>query len=191
MRFEAGPDKTEVIPGSIGGKTARENPSAMIIGGKDEALKRVGRPPPVRGRIVLEEFTDGSAFPASRWFRAWSCLADQQWIMLLNVLGDGGTGTDEIKAPTELIGDEGTVEWLGQGQYLLKKLFHRLRPEFSVIAAGGFWPEGRAIFEPSGTETIELCPTELEPFGGRDAIHSTAVEQSQYCLDNLRTGTVG
>ena len=133
----------------------------MIIGSKDEALERVGGPPPVRGRIVLEEFADGRRFPASSRFRTWSLLADEQRVMLLNVLSEGGAGADEIKAAAELIGDERIVEGLGQGQNLLEEFFDRLGPEFSVITAGGFWPEGRAVSEPSGAQPIELRAADL------------------------------
>lgn len=178
MLFEAGANEAEVIPGGIGCKAASEDLSAMIIGGEDEALERVGRPPSVRGRIVLEEFADGSGFPASPRFRTGSPLADEPGIMLLDVLSDGRAGADEIKAAAELIGNEGIVKRLGQREDLLEEPFDRLGPELLVITAGGFGPEGGAVFEPSGAQPIQLRPAKLESFAGGGTIHLAAVEQS-------------
>lgn len=113
MGFEAGADQTEVTPSGVGFKAGGHDFSCMIICGEDEVLERGGGPPLVRGGIVLEEFARGGRFPAAPGFGAWSCLADQRGIVLLNVLSYRRARAMETKAAAELIGDKGIVEGSG------------------------------------------------------------------------------
>ena len=79
-----------MTPGGIGLEAGGHDFACMIIGGEDQRLERLGGPPSMRGRIVLEEFAGGGGFPPAPRFGAWRVLADPLGIMLLNVLSDRG-----------------------------------------------------------------------------------------------------
>lgn len=176
--FEAGADETEVTPGRVAIEGGGDEFAAVIIGGKDEVLACGGRPPLVRRGVMLKEFADGGALPTAARFGTGRLLADQQRIVLLDVLGDRCSGPGEIKTAAELVGDKRVVKRLGDHQNFLEELFDRLGPELFVITAGGFGPEGATLSEPSGAQPIQLRPAELESFAGGGAIHLAAVEQS-------------
>lgn len=191
MGFEAGPQEAEVTPSGIGVKAAGQDFARMIISGEDEVLEAIAGPPLVWGGIVLKEFADGGRLPTAARLGAGSALGDQLGVMLLDVLRYRGTGAVEIKAVAELIGDERIIERLRQRDDLLEELFHWLRPEVLVIAAGGFGNKALAVLEPSSSESVKLRASNVQTFEGGGAIHLATVKQSEDLLDQWRADTMG
>ena len=148
MFFKAGADNAKVAPSGVGLEASGQDAPRMVIRCEDERLFLRAGPPLVRRRIMLIKFSDGCALPASaRLGVRWS-LCDQGRIMLLDVIGDGGTRAVEPEAPLQLIRNEGVVERFGKGQNFLHKIGHRLGPELFVIAAGKAGLESPFVFEP-------------------------------------------
>lgn len=119
--FKAGADQAEVAPGRVGIETTGHDAPGVVIGGEDQCLQLRSGPPLVRRGIVLIEFSDGRALPASARFGARRVLSDEGWIMLLDVIGDSGAGALELEAPFQLLGDEGVVERPGKRQDFFEK----------------------------------------------------------------------
>ena len=68
----------EMIPGGVGGDEDRaEQFTGVIINGQQEGLLVLGGPPLVAGGIVLPEFINARALPASAGFGTGFGLADE------------------------------------------------------------------------------------------------------------------
>src|SRR5450631_3965969 len=78
----------------------------MIIDGQQEGLFVGSRPPLVDGRIVLPQFTEAGAFPATAGFGARFWLADQVGKMRPDKGGDRLTMALETEAYFQFIGGQ-------------------------------------------------------------------------------------
>lgn len=144
--FKTGAYDAEVAPSRVGVETPRHDAARMIVCSEDEGLFLRTGPPLVRRGIVLIEFSDGRALPASARFGAGRSLCDKIWVMLPDIIGDAGAGPLELKATFQLLGDEGVVERLGNRKNLFKKSGDRLWPCLFMVAARGFGLESLFVF---------------------------------------------
>ena len=71
MLLTGGPEVAEVVPGRVrGDKAARHQLAGVIVLGEDQRLFLPPAPPLVNGAVVLPEFADLRALPASPRARA-------------------------------------------------------------------------------------------------------------------------
>ena len=121
MSFKGQAEMLEMAPSGVaGGESGGEDFAGVIIDGEDEGGVSLGRPPWMRGGIVLPEFADGGALPAAAGFGARLLGGNQLGEMEAHIVGHGGAGTMESKAAGQFIGEQGEVEGLAVGQDVLE-----------------------------------------------------------------------
>ena len=117
----------------------------MIIDGQQEGLFIGGRPPLVDGRIMLPEFTETRAFPATVGFGTRFGLADEVWEMHSDKGGDRLTMALETEAAGQFIGDQLKVGRLLQRDKIFEELAGFRRPIWPVATSGELGAEPGAV----------------------------------------------
>lgn len=126
----------EMIPSGVGGdKDGAQEFAGMIIDGQQQGLLFRGGPPLVNGRIVLPQFIDARAFPATSGFGTGFRLADEIWKM---GSGEGGHRLAmalETEAGFQFVGHQLEVGRLLEGDELLQEDDGFWRPVGPMVAA--------------------------------------------------------
>ena len=117
----------------------------MIIDGQQEGLLSGSRPPLVDGRIVLPEFTETRAFPATAGFRARLGLTDELGKLRADKGGDRLTMTLETEANFKFIGGQLKVGRLLQRYKIFEELAGLGRPIWPVATSGELGAETGAV----------------------------------------------
>jgi hypothetical protein len=117
----------------------------MIIDSQQEGLFVRSRPPLVDGRIVLPEFTEARAFPATPGFGARFWLADKVGKMRADKGGDRLTMALETEANFEFIGGQLKVGRFLQRYKIFKELADLRRPIWPVAAPGELGAESGSV----------------------------------------------
>jgi len=105
-------------------------------------------------------------------------------------VGDGGTGTVEVQAAGQFVGQEGEVEGLAVGEDVGQEVVGGLRPRSGVIATGRLGRETGFVRQPLMAQFIEAGASDQESFGGRVGIQLTGVEGFEDLLDVERRGAM-
>jgi hypothetical protein len=103
--------------------------------------------------------------------------------MLTNISGNGGPGTMEVVATSQLVGQQSEIERLAVGQKLLEKIVDRFWPEFFVVATGGSQLKAGAVLEPLMAQLVETGRTDHEPLGGGEGVERAVIEGGEDLLD--------
>ena len=141
----------------------------MIIDGQQQGLFFSGGPPLVDGGIVLPEFIDAGAFPASPGLGAWFGLADEIGEM---DSGEGGHRLAmalETEAGCQFVGHELEVGRFLEGEEILEEGDGRRRPVGPMVAAGEPGGEVGAFAEEAGAQPVKMGATDLEEEGASPA----------------------
>lgn len=117
----------------------------MIIDGQEEGLLVLGWPPLVDGGIVLPEFAQACAFPASAGFETGFWLADKVGEMRSDKSGDRLTMALETEADVQFIGHQLKVGRFLQGDKIFEELAGLRWPIWPVVAPGELGAELCAI----------------------------------------------
>ena len=107
----------------------------MVIHGQQEGLLFPGRPPLVDGGIVLPEFINARAFPATSSFGTRLRLSDEVWEM---GSGEGGHRLPmafETEAGFQFVGEQLEVGRLLERDELLEEGNDLRRPVWPMVAA--------------------------------------------------------
>ena len=157
----------EVIPSGIGGDKERAQEFAgMIIHGQQQGLLFRGGPPLVDGGIVLPQFIDAGALPATAGFGTRFGLADE-----IGKMGSGEGGHRlamalETEAGFQFVGHQLEVGRLLEGQELREEGDDCRRPVRPMVAAGELGGEAGAFSEEAGAEPVKVGAADLELEGG-------------------------
>jgi len=108
--FEHEPEVAKVAPSGVAGNEgATQDFSRVVIEGEQKCRVGLGGPPGMRGGIVLPEFPDGGALPASARLGAGFELRNQVREVLAHVSGHHGPGALELESARQFIGQQGEV----------------------------------------------------------------------------------
>jgi len=140
---------------------------------------------------VLPEFADVAALPAAARFGAGRLRGDVLGEALLDVMGDGGAGTEEVQTASQFVGQEGEVEGLAVREDAGQEIVGGLRPGGVVIAAGRLGSEAGLVGKPLMAQFIEAGATDQEAFGRGGGIELAGVEGFEDLLDIERRGATG
>ena len=177
----------KVAPGGVtGNKDATEDFPRMIVKGENKCGIMLGRPPRVRRGIVLPEFTNGGALPATTRFWATFKGGHQLRELLPDVGGHGGTGAPKPVPAFEFISQEGEIQRLAMRQYLSQELAGWGRPIGTMISAGGSQRKAFLVPQPLMTQTIEPTAPDHQSFRRRICIQQPGVEGGEDFLDKKR-----
>ena len=136
----------EMIPRGIGGdKDRAQKFSRMIIDGPQQGLLGGGWPPLVDGRIVLPEFAEAGAFPATAGFGARCWLADEVREMRSDKSGNRLPMALETEAAGQFIGGQLKVGRFLQRDKVFEELAGFRRPSWPVAATGELGAERRTV----------------------------------------------
>jgi len=163
----------------------------MIIDRQQQGLLVRGRPPLVDGGIVLPEFAEAGPLPAATGLGARFRLADEVGEMPSDKGGDRLTMALETKAGGQFIGRQ-----LKIGRFLQRdKLFEELAgfgwPIWPVTATGELGAELRAVLEPAGAESVEVCAADLQVAGRLRPVDLPVVELLEEVLEKRVGQTLG
>lgn len=190
MDFEGRAHKTEVAPSGIRIEAASDDSAAVIIGGEDEGLEGGTWPPLMRGGIVLPELADGDGFPAAAGFGAWRQWGCQLWEMETDVIGDSGSGSGELVATSDLVGQKSKIDGLRERKDIGQELVDGLGPVGLVVAPGGVEVESFVLGQPVGAQIVEVGAADLEALGGGLPVHEAVVEELNDFGDSVGTDAV-
>ncbi len=141
-------------------------------------------------RIMLPELAYRRGLPPAPGLRTWRAAGDQFPMVLLDVLGHGGSGALKAKPTGQLLANERVVQRFAERQKLLKKLLDRFGPQRFVIATGRLEPNDFFAREPLRTQVIKPGASNLQPLGGRLPVHLTLVKQLEDFGDQFRANTM-
>ena len=174
----------EMIPSGVGGDKDRAQEFAgMIIDGQQEGLFLQGGPPLVDGGIVLPEFINAGAFPASPGFGTRFGLAEEVGKV---VSGKGGHRLAvplETEAGFQFVGDELEVGRLLERKELLEEGDGLRRPVRPVVTARELGDEVGAFSEEAGAEPVKVGAADLEVEGGISQVDEPLVELLEDLLE--------
>ncbi len=174
----------EMAPGRVaGGEGGGDDFAGVIVEGEDQRRIGLGRPPRVRGGVMLPEFTQGGTLPAATGFGAMFGSGQSLGKVLANIGGDGGAGAVKVKAAGQFIGQEGEIEGLAVGQELGQEGVGRGRPIRAMVAAGGGQTEGVLVEQPLMAQFVEPGAADHQPLGGGGRVELTRVEGGEDFLD--------
>lgn len=132
----------EMIPSGVGGdKDRTQELAGMVIDGQQEGLLFLGRPPLMDGGIVLPEFIDARAFPATAGFGPRFGLSDEIGKMCS---GEGGHRLPmafKAEAGIQFVGQQLEVGRLLERDELFEEGNYFRRPVWPMVAAGEFGGE--------------------------------------------------
>jgi hypothetical protein len=167
----------KVMPSGVGGnKGGPEEQAGVVVHGEQEGLLVVRRPPLVDGGVMLPEFADPGALPATARLGGGGWGVDQEWEVVAGVGGDGFAVTAEGQAGGEFVGDELEVGRALKWQEGLEELLNLGRPAGAVVAAGEFGAESNRLMEAGGAETEELSAADAQEFCGGKGVKLAAME---------------
>jgi hypothetical protein len=155
----------------------------MIIDGQQQGLLGGGRPPLVDGRIVLPEFAEVSAFPATAGFGARCWLAEEVGKMHSDKSGDRLTLALETEAQGQFIGCQLKVGRFLQRDKSFEELTGFSGPIWPVTATGELGAELRAALQPARAEAVKVRPTDLEMVGSFRAVDVPVVKLLEDVLE--------
>lgn len=174
----------EMIPSGVGGdKDRAEKFAGMIIDGQQQGLLFTGGPPLVDGGIVLPEFIDAGAFPASPGFGTRLGLAEE-----IGKMGSGEGGHRfamalEAEAGFQFVSHQLEVGRLVQREELLEEGDGFRRPVGPMVAAGELGGEVGAFSEEAGAEPVKMGATDLEVVGAIIGINRPLIELTEDSLE--------
>lgn len=187
--FDGGAQMAEVTPGGVAGdEGAGDDFTGVIVGSENERGIRVGGPPGMGRGVVLPEFADVGALPAAAGLGTGRLRGEVLGEMLRDIMGDGGTGTVEIQAARQLVGQEGEVEGLTVREDVGEEIVSGLRPRDMMIAAGRLGNEAGLVGEPLMAQFIEASASDQEAFDRGGGIELAGVEGFEDLLDVERRG---
>lgn len=190
--FEGAAQVAEVTPGGVAGdEGGGDDFAGVIVGGEDEGGISVGGPPGMGRGIVLPEFADVGALPATTGFGTGRLRGDVLREVLRDVMGDGGAGAVEVQAASQFVSQEGEVERLAVWEDGGEEIMSGLRPSRAMIAAGRLRGEAGLVGEPLMAQFIEAGASDQEAFGGGGGIELAGVEGFEDLLDVERRGAPG
>ena len=155
----------------------------MIIDGQQEGLLFLGGPPLVDGGIMLPEFINARAFPATPGFGTRLGLGEKVWKM------GSGEGRHrfpvafEMEARFQFVGHELEVGGLLQGEERFKESHGFGRPVWPMVAAGELGGELRAVQQPAGAESVKVGAADLEVNAGLGAVNRPCIELTEDFLE--------
>ena len=188
----AGEGATEVVPRGIGGyKGAGQEFAGMIIDGQQEGLLVVGRPPLMDRGIVLPEFADAGALPATAGLGEGRGRADQEREVAPDVGGDRLPVPVEGEAGGQFVGDELVVGRSLQREEALQEQPHGVWPSGAMTAAGEVEGEGGGMLEPGGPEAEEVRATDAEELGGGVRVEVAAIECGEGLVEEAKGQAFG
>jgi len=174
----------EMIPSGVGGdKDGAQEFAGMIIDGQQQGLLFRGGPPLVDGGIVLPQFIDAGALPATSGFGTTFRLADE-----LGKMGSGEGGHRlamalETEAGFQFVGHQLEVGRLLEREELLEEGEGFRRPVRPMVAAGELGTEVGALFEEAGAEPVKVGATDLELEGGISGVDQPLVKLLEDLLE--------
>ena len=172
----------EVVPGGVcGDEGGPEVFAGMVVDGEQQGLLGLGLPPGVDGRVVLPEFADDGALPASLGLGEGEGLGDELGEEGTRMGGHGFAVPQEGKAPGEFIGHELKIRWALERQKSLEEASNFRRPCLELIATGEMRGERLGLVKPSQAKAEEMGATDAEEPGGQGGVEVSLVE----CLNGL------
>ena len=120
----------------------------------------------VDGRIVLPEFAEAGAFPATAGFGARCWLADEVREMRSDKSGNRLPMALETEAAGQFIGGQLKVGRFLQRDKVFEELAGFRRPSWPVAATGELGGERSALLEPARAESVKVRAADLEIVSG-------------------------
>ena len=139
---------------------------------------------------MLPQVADSGRFPATPRLGSGRVASHPEREVLLDIPGDGGPGTLEIKTAGQLFGNQRIVEGFAKRQKLLQKALHRLGPSLFVVAPRGVKDQRLLSAQPLSAQALELCPTNLQALGGGLPVHLALIEGLKNLADQFRTDSM-
>lgn len=174
----------EMIPSGVGGdKDGAQELAGMVIHGQQEGLFFLGRPPLVDGGIVLPEFINAGAFPATPGFGTRFGLADEIRKMGSGEGGDRLAMALEAEAGFQFVGQQLEVGRLLEREKLLEEGNHFRRPVWPMVAARELGGEVGAFPEKAGAKPVKVGAADLELEGGFSAVDQPRIELLEDLLE--------
>ena len=134
----------------------------MIIDRQEQGLLLRGGPPLVDGGIVLPEFIQAGAFPATPGFGARCGRTDEIGKMGSGESGHGFAMAFETETGFQFIGQQLEVGWLLEREELFEEGDGLRRPVGPMVAARELGREVGAFLEQAGAKPVQMGAADLE-----------------------------
>src|ERR1043166_8530397 len=166
-----------MVPSGVGGyESGTHELAGVVVHSEQEGLLVLSGPPLMDGGIVLPEFAQAGAFPATARLRLALGQGDQRREVGAGIGGNGSAGGVEGETSGQFIRHKLVVGRPLQRQEAFQKLIHLGGPVRPVRAAGELGSEGGGLTQPAGAQPIEGSTADVEFLGRGGGVELARVE---------------
>src|ERR1043165_1838760 len=166
-----------MVPSGVGGyESGTHELAGVVVHSEQEGLLVLSGPPLMDGGIVLPEFAQAGAFPATARLGLALGQGDQRREVGAGISGNGSAVAVEGETSGQFIGHELVVGRPLQRQEAFQKQIHVGGPVRPGRAAGELGSEGGGLTQPAGAQPIEVSTADVEFLGRGGGVELARVE---------------